>query len=72
MSALTFRRLGIFLTLAGVISAILMAFGGNYVWLRWIDLEGQELKSADVYLFSEPGGAAPVPDGQLASLIYTP
>ena len=37
-----------------------------------IDLEGQELKSADVYLFSEPGGAAPVPDGQLASLIYTP
>jgi UDP-2,3-diacylglucosamine pyrophosphatase LpxH len=37
-----------------------------------IEIEGQQVKSADVYLFSEPEEPAPVPNGQLASLIYTP
>jgi len=37
-----------------------------------IDMDGQTLSSADVYLFNPPDQAAPVPNGQLASLIYAP
>jgi hypothetical protein len=35
-----------------------------------IEMDGKDVKAADVYLFGGPGGASPVPQGQLASLIY--